>query len=81
MVYEKGGGARIERALHLSKKFRAEQILIKIVFENGADYYEHLYNQIDDGKATATTSGEAVWGDSFLLLALRVVYILEKRRL
>ena len=76
MVYEKGGDARIDKALHLSKKFGAEQLLIKVVFENGSDYYHHLHDQIYDEK-----TGEAVWGDSFLLLALRVVYILEKRRL
>ena len=76
MVYQKGGDARIERALHLSKKFGAEQLLIKVVFENGPEYYHHLHDQIYDEK-----TGEAVWGDSFLRLALRVVYILEKRRL
>lgn len=69
MVYNQGGDDRVNQALRLAKKFRAEQVFIKIVFENGSTFYSQLHDQI------------SIWGDSFLLLALRVVYILEKRRL
>lgn len=49
------------------------------MFENGSGYYSQLHDQIS--KVNDQGVEEPVWGDSFLLLALRVVYILEKRRL
>lgn len=60
-----------DELVKLAKTYNAQQILIKIVFDNAqrdAKYYDVLHEQI------------AVWGRDFLLLAMRVVYILEKRK-
>ena len=69
----------IRLTIDLAKRYRAEQMLIKMVYQFGTDrFYQDLYECIEAWGSTSLSSGQ---GEGFLQLALRVVYILEKRKL
>lgn len=60
----------VDKLIELAIKHNAQQVFIKVAFEEGArtGSYELLHRQI------------GLWGRDFLVLSLRVVYILEKRK-
>ena len=51
----------------LCKKFNGQQMLVKIAYDTGD--YHHIYEASDS------------WGQPFVTLALRVVYVLDKRNI
>ena len=57
----------VDKLLELSVAFVADQVFIKVAFEHGdrTGCYDKLYEQTD------------AWGHDFLVLSMRVIYILE----
>ena len=69
----------IQSTIDLAKEYRAEQMLVKMVYEYGTDrFYGELHRCVEAWGRTSQPSRRV---EGFLQLALRVVYVLEKRKL